>query len=217
MLAMSTIAYPNSAAVSRTPALFGRVMALVALTVVFATLGVYVARDWGGASWFIAWLLSLGCLIGLQVANAKGNTGMALLLLMAFGLTIGASVATTVDYYATYDPEALRQAFAATALFVGALGSAGYAIRKDLSFLYRFLFWALLALLLAGIVLIFVRIPAAYTIYSIIGLVIFGGYTIVDFNRLRRAGTNEAIPLAAGIFLDVLNIFLLFLRLFGRR
>ena len=217
MLAMSTIAYPNSAAVSRTPALFGRVMALVALTVVFATLGVYIARDWGGASWFIAWLLSLGCLIGLQVANAKGNTGMALVLLMAFGLTIGASVATTVDYYATYDPEALRQAFAATALFVGALGSAGYAIRKDLSFLYRFLFWALLALLLAGIVLIFVRIPAAYTIYSIIGLVIFGGYTIVDFNRLRRAGTNEAIPLAAGIFLDVLNIFLLFLRLFGRR
>ncbi len=214
---MSTIAYPNAAAASRTPALFGRVMALVALTVVFATLGVYVARDWGGASWFIAWLLSLGCLIGLQVANAKGNTGMALVLLMAFGLTIGASVATTVDYYATYDPEALRQAFAATALFVGALGSAGYAIRKDLSFLYRFLFWALLALLLAGIVLIFVRIPAAYTIYSIIGLVIFGGYTIVDFNRLRRAGTNEAIPLAAGIFLDVLNIFLLFLRLFGRR
>jgi len=214
---MSTIAYPNAAAASRTPALFGRVMALVALTVVFATLGVYIARDWGGASWFIAWLLSLGCLIGLQVANAKGNTGMALLLLMAFGLTIGASVATTVDYYATYDPEALRQAFAATALFVGALGSAGYAIRKDLSFLYRFLFWALLALLLAGIVLIFVRIPAAYTIYSIIGLVIFGGYTIVDFNRLRRAGKNEAIPLAAGIFLDVLNIFLLFLRLFGRR
>ena len=65
--------------------------------------------------------------------------------------------------------------------------------------------------------LIFVRIPAAYTVYSIIGLVIFGGYTVVDFNRLRRAGTNEAIPLAAGIFLDVLNIFLLFLRLFGRR
>src|SRR6478609_2526196 len=213
---MTAIGYAGPEPRVGTSTLFGRVMGLVALTVLCATLGVYVARDWGGASWFIAWLLSLGCLIGLQVANAKGNTGMALLLLMAFGLTIGASVATTVDYYATYDPEALRQAFAATALFVGALGSAGYAIRKDLSFLYRFLFWALLALLLAGIVLIFVRIPAAYTIYSIIGLVIFGGYTIVDFNRLRRAGTNEAIPLAAGIFLDVLNIFLLFLRLFAR-
>jgi FtsH-binding integral membrane protein len=47
-------------------------------------------------------------------------------------------------------------------------------------------------------------------------LAIFGLYTVVDFNRLRHAGTNEAIPLAAGIFLDVLNIFLLFLRLFSR-
>ena len=48
------------------------------------------------------------------------------------------------------------------------------------------------------------------------GLAIFGLYTVVDFNRLRRAGTDEAIPLAAAIFLDVLNIFLLFLRLFAR-
>ena len=43
------------------------------MTVAFATLGVYLARDWGGAGWFIAWLLSLGCLIGLQVANARGQ------------------------------------------------------------------------------------------------------------------------------------------------
>lgn len=70
-------------------------------------------------------------------------------------------------------------------------------------------------LLGADIVLIFVRIPAAYTAWSLIGLAIFGLYTVVDFNRLRRAGTEEAIPLAAAIFLDVLNIFLLFLRLFA--
>ena len=50
--------------------------------------------------------------------------------------------------------------------------AGGYAIRRDLSFLYRFLFWALLALIIAGFVLIFVHIPAAYTAYSIIGLVI---------------------------------------------
>jgi hypothetical protein len=45
---------------TRTPALFGRVMALVALTVGVATLGVWIARSWGGPGWFIAWLLSLG-------------------------------------------------------------------------------------------------------------------------------------------------------------
>ena len=119
-------------------------------------------------------------------------------LLCAFGLLIGASVATTVNYYAATDPVAVRQAFGATALFVAALGSGGYAIRRDLSFLYRLAFWLLLALLAAGIVLIFVNIPGAYTVWSIVGLAIFGLYTVIDFNRLRRAGTDQAIPLAAG-------------------
>jgi FtsH-binding integral membrane protein len=213
---MSAVGYAESSAAGRTQGLFGRVMALVALTVGFATLGVWMARGWGGVGWFIAWLLSFGCLIGLNVANARGNTGVALVLLFAFGLLIGVSVAATVNYYAATDPTAVRQAFGATALFVAVLGSAGYATRRDLSFLYRLLFWLLLGLLAAGIVLIFVRIPAVYTAWSIAGLAIFGLYTVVDFNRLRRAGKDQAIPLAAGIFLDVLNVFLFFLQLFGR-
>ena len=196
--------------------LFGKVMALVALTVGVATLGVWLGRNAGGAGWFIAWLLAFGCLFGLNAANARGRTGLALGLLLAFGLLVGWSVSSTVNYYAATDPTAVRQAFGATALSVAALGSAGYAIRRDLSFLYRILFWLLLALLVAGVVLIFVRIDALYLGWSIAGLVIFGAYTVVDFNRLRRAGTEEAIPLAAGIFLDVLNLFLLFLRVFSR-
>ena len=188
-------------------------MALVALTVGCATLGVYLGRNSGGAGWFVAWLLALGCLIGLNVANARGNQGLALALLFAFGLLMGLAVASTVNYYSRTDPTAVRQAFGATALFVGGLGAGGYAIRRDLSFLYRTLFWLLLGLIAAGIVLIFVNVPGAYT--AVIGLAIFGLYTVVDFNRLRRAGTDEAIPLAAGIFLDVLNVFLFFLSLFG--
>ena len=82
------------------------------------------------------------------------------MLLFAFGLLMGASIATTVNYYAATDPTAVRQAFGATALFVGGLGAGGYATRRDLSFLYRTAFWLLLVLIIAGIVLIFVRIPA---------------------------------------------------------
>ncbi len=214
---MTAIAYPERpATVTTTPALFGRVMALVALTVGFATLGAWLGRGLGGPGWFIAWLLSLGCLIGLHLANARGQTGLALTLLFAFGLLIGGSVATTINYYSQTDPTAVRQAFGATALFVAVLGSGGYAVRRDLSFLYRIAFVLLLALLGTGIVLIFVQIPAVYTAWSLAGLAIFGLYTVIDFNRLRRAGADEAIPLAAGIFLDVLNIFLFFLRLFAR-
>jgi modulator of FtsH protease len=212
---VSTANYVQPVSRVRAPALFGQVMLLVALTVAAATLGVFLARNAGGALWFVAWLASLGCLVGLNVANARGNRGLALVLLLAFGLLIGASVSSTVNYYSQTDPTAVRQAFGATALFVGGLGAGGYAVRKDLSFLYRILFWLLLGLIAASIVLIFVRMQAAYIAWSIAGLGIFGLYTVVDFNRLRHAGGDEAIPLAAGIFLDILNIFLLFLRLFG--
>jgi modulator of FtsH protease len=213
---MSAAGYLGQPAASRTTTLFGQVMGLVALTVGMATLGAWLGRNTGGAAWFIAWLLALGCLIGLNVVNARGNTGLAVILLLLFGLLMGASVASTVNYYAATDPTAVRQAFGATTLFVAILGSGGYAVRRDLSFLYRILFWALLALLAASLVLLFVRIPSADVIWAVLALVIFGLYTVVDFNRLRRAGTNEAVPLAAGIFLDILNIFLIFLRLFGR-
>lgn len=212
---MSAVGYESGPPASGARALFGRVMGLVALTVGFATFGVYLARDSGGGTWFIAWLLALGCLVGLNVANARGNQGLALTLLFAFGLLLGASISTTVNYYSEVDPTAVRQAFGATALFVGGLGAGGYAIRRDLSFLYRLAFFLLLGLIVAGIVLIFVRIPALYTVYAIAGLGVFGLYTVIDFNRLRRADQAEAIPIAAGIFIDILNVFLLFLRLFG--
>jgi uncharacterized protein len=66
-----------------------------------------------------------------------------------------------------------------------------------------------------GLVAIFVSIPNENIIWSVAGLVIFGGYTILDFNRLRRSRQDEAVPIAASIFLDVLNVFLFFLQLFG--
>jgi FtsH-binding integral membrane protein len=48
--------------------------------------------------------------------------------------------------------------------------------------------------------------------------VIFAGFTMFDFQRLRRpADIREAPMLAASIFLDILNVFLLMLSLFGRR
>jgi modulator of FtsH protease len=66
------------------------------------------------------------------------------------------------------------------------------------------------------IVAIFAAIPGENVIYAVAGIVIFGAYTIFDFNRLRRSTPGaSAVPIAAGIFLDVFNVFLLALDLFG--
>ncbi len=114
------------------------------------------------------------------------------------------------------NPQALWQAGGATALFIAGFGVAGYATRRDLSAIARICFWALLALIVFGIVLIFVHIPAGDLIYSVLGLVIFAGFTMFDFQRLRRSQDIDSAPLlAASIFLDILNVFLFFLRIFS--
>jgi modulator of FtsH protease len=89
--------------------------------------------------------------------------------------------------------------------------------RRDLSSIARIAFWALIGLIVFGIVLIFVRIPNGSLIYAILGLVIFAALTAFDFQRLRRTKDIRTAPLlAASIFLDILNVFLLLLSIFGR-
>ena len=75
----------------------------------------------------------------------------------------------------------------------------------------------MLGLIVFGIVAIFVSIPNSNLIYAVAGLGIFGAFTIFDFNRLRRSTADAAVPIAAAIFLDIFNIFLLALDLFGGR
>jgi FtsH-binding integral membrane protein len=200
----------------QTGTLLGQTMGLVAVTAGLFALGAYLGRDisygWGWA-FFIA---AFGCLIGLNVA-AQRSERLAVTLLFAFGVLIGLGSAPTISYYASADPKIVWQAGGATALFIAGFGAAGYATRRDLAPLARYLFWALIGLIVFGIVTIFVQIPNSQLIYAILGLVIFAGLTAFDFQRLRRTQDIRTAPLlAASIFLDVLNVFLLLLSLFGR-
>jgi FtsH-binding integral membrane protein len=196
-------------------ALLGQVMGFVAVTVGFAALGAYLGRNLSGGAGLILFLGAFACVFGLNVAAAKGREQLAIGLLFALGLLLGLAIAPLIADYADGDAAAVWQAAGATAAFVAACGSYGYATRRDLSGWARGLFWALLALIVFGIVAIFVSIPNANLIYAIAGLVIFGGYTIFDFNRLRRATPDGAVVIAASIFLDIFNVFLLLLSLFG--
>ncbi|HWF72444.1 MAG TPA: Bax inhibitor-1 family protein [Solirubrobacteraceae bacterium] len=211
------LGYAPGGAIARddTRTVFGQVMGLVALTVGCAALGAYIGRNMTGGAGIIFFIGVFACIFGLNYATARGREQLATALLFGMGLLIGLAVAPVIAYYAKTNPAAVWQAAGATGAGVAALGSFGYATRRDLSSWARTLFWALLALIVFGLVAIFVSIPHANVIYCVLGLVIFGGFTIVDFNRLRRSNPAGAIPIAASIFLDIFNIFLLLLRLFG--
>jgi uncharacterized protein len=134
--------------------------------------------------------------------------------MFGLGLLLGLAVAPVIADYARADPSALWQAAGANAAFVAATGAYGYATSRDLSSWGRTLFWALLALIVFGLVGIFVSIPGGNVIYAVAGVGIFGAFTVYDFNRLRQ-GADTAVLIAASIFLDIFNVFLLLLDLFG--
>jgi FtsH-binding integral membrane protein len=199
----------------RTHELLGQVMGLVAVAVGFSALGSYLGRDLSGTTGLVLFVGAVACIFGLNIAAAKGNEQVAIGLLFGLGLLLGLSVAPVIAVYAENDPSALWQAAGATAAFVAGCGAYGYATRRDLSSWARTLFWALLGLIVFGIVAIFVSIPNGNVIYAVAGLGIFGAFTIFDFNRLRRADASSAVGIAASIFLDIFNVFLLLLSLFG--
>jgi uncharacterized protein len=196
--------------------LLGQTMGLVAVTAGLFALGAYLGRDLSYGWGFVLFIASFGALLGMNAAVQRSER-LAIGLLFGFGVLIGLATAPTLAYYASTEPQALWQAGAATALFIAGFGAYGYATRRDLSSIARFCFWALIGLIVFGIVLIFVRIPNGQLIYAVLGLAIFAGLTAYDFQRLRRTRDIRAAPLlAASIFLDILNVFLLLLSLFGR-
>ncbi|HEV8249572.1 MAG TPA: Bax inhibitor-1 family protein, partial [Gaiellaceae bacterium] len=162
-----------------TGTLLGKTMGLVAATAGLFALGAYLGRDLSYGWGFALYIAAFGCLIGLNVV-AQRSEQAALTLLFAFGLVMGLATAPTISYYLSTDPKIVWQAGGATALFIAGFGAAGYATRRDLSALARLCFWALIALIVFGIVTIFVSIPNGQLIYAIAGLVIFAGLTAFD-------------------------------------
>jgi FtsH-binding integral membrane protein len=218
---MSDSTYGSARAVTydRTRALFGQTMMYVAVTAGFFALGAYLGRHLS-EGWALAWfIVAFGSLIAMRfTARRAASASMSTALLLVVGTALGLAMAPVLVWYADTSPQALWQAGGATALFLAGFGAAGYATRRDLSGLARVSFWGLIALIGFGIVAIFVHIPHADLAYSVLGLVIFAGLTMVDFQRLRRTTDLDSAPLlAASIFLDALNVFLFFLRIFSRR
>jgi uncharacterized protein len=195
--------------------LFAQTMGYVAGTAAMFALGAWLGHGMGHGLGFIGFIAAFACLIGMRF-SASRSMGLTVGLLAAFGLLLGLAVAPVIGYYGATDPSAVWDAGGATALFIAGFGAAGYATRRDLAVVARVCFWALLALIVFGIVLIFVNIPGGALAYSVLGLVIFAGFTMFDFQRLRHAQDIRSAPLlAASIFLDILNVFLFFLEIFG--
>ena len=148
---------------------------------------------------------------------------------VAGALFVGYAALTGLTFSAllfAYSPAAVITAFAVSAGTFGLMSVAGFVIKKDLSAMGRFFLFAVLGLIVAMLVNIFVSSTALSLGISVIGVFLFAGLTAYDTQMLRnlalsgisgeqaeRASINGALAL----YLDFINIFLFLLNIGNSR
>jgi modulator of FtsH protease len=199
-----------------TATLLGQVMFLVAIAIAFTVVGSYVGRDLATGTARILGFAGFGMLLVAAFGGERFRVGpFAIGWLYATALVIGLGLGPIIAYFAANDPSTITQAAGATALIVLGMGSLGFLLSKDLAPWMK----PLTLLVFGAVIVAFVLTLTAGGGNPIVSIVIGGLSALlitVDFNYLRKHGTEaDAVWLATGIFVSIINIFLSLLNLFG--
>lgn len=177
---------------------------------------VALAKLLSGGSYIVLIILEVAVAIFLSVRINKMSKTTATIcyLLYTFltGLTFG-------GIFVTFKLSSIILIFLASAVVFGVAALIGYVTKKDLSKFGNFLIMALIGIIVMSIINIFLKLSGMEFIISIIGVIIFIGYTMYDINRIKSLDFyNEdtgAIYGAFQLYLDFINIFIELLQLFG--
>lgn len=169
----------------------------------------------------IAELLLVVTLSGaIQRLSAAAATGFFLAYSALSGVTLAA-------IFVLYTQSSIASTFFVTAGTFGAMSVYGHVTRRDLTSWGSFLFMGLIGFLLASVVNMFLHSEMIYWISTYCGILIFVGLTAYDTQKLKVLAMGgfansedrhkAAILGALRLYLDFINLFLLLLRVLGRR
>lgn len=150
--------------------------------------------------------------------GANPPKGAAIAALMGFAALMGLSFAVI---FAVYTMLSIFNAFMGAAVLFGVMSFYGYFTKRDLSGIGDLLFVALIAIIIASVINLFVGSTLAQMVISAIAIVIFLGFTAYDTQQIRdmvsEGDENTAVEVlgALNLYLDFINIFINLLQLFG--
>jgi modulator of FtsH protease len=199
-------------------ATLGKVLGLLGTTAIFTALGAVVAPFVGFPGLIIALIGGFVALIALGFV--KERAPLNLILLYTFATLEGVLLGAVLETYLLQRGGAavILDAAGTTAAVTLIAGTYGYTTKRDLTGLGSILFIGLLAVIVASFIGFFLHIPLFYLVLSAITAVLFTGFLVFDLNRVANAGEvsqGDAILLAVSVYLDILNLFLALLRIFG--
>ncbi len=190
-------------------------MFLVAIAIGFLVAGSVIGKDIELSTARICSFAGFGMLLVASFVGALRTGPIAMLWLFATALVIGVGLGPVLAYYAEADKSALTNAAGGTALIVAGMGALGFTMSKDLKSWMRPLSFIVLGLVGVSLVMLLVGSGGSPLISLAIGGV-SAVLIVVDFNYLRKhGGEDDAIWLATGIFVSIINIFLALLNIFS--
>ena len=171
------------------------------------------------------WLIVAGfieiALVYVASSMALKNSPAALPIFLLYSVLNGFTLSFVVSLYT---PGTVLTAFVSSAALFFVMALIGVVVKKDLSGMGRALLAALVGLILAMIVNIFLNSSLFDYIISIIMVFVFAGLIAWDNQKIRhvyeqsrgQVATGWVISMALSIYLDFINLFLSILRIFGR-
>jgi FtsH-binding integral membrane protein len=160
----------------------------------------------------------------MSLGFQRMSSTVMLLLFLAYSIVMGMSLSFI---FIAYTHGSIFQTFGIAALTFGVMAVMGYTTKTDLTKFGSILIMALVGIIIASLVNMFLHSSQMDYIISFIGVLIFTGLTAYDVQKLKRIGagvemgtddtTKLAIFGALTLYLDFINLFLFLLRFFGNR
>lgn len=167
----------------------------------------------------VEFLVVLGMTAIINTVSVSVARALFVLYAALNGLTFGV-------IFSMFTGESIASTFFITAGTFGAMSLYGYFTKKDLTSWGRILMMALIGIVIASVVNMFMHSEAIYWLTTYIGVVVFVGLIAYDTQKLKALAVNiegeevthkASIIGALALYLDFINLFLMLLRIFGRR
>jgi len=188
-----------------------------------AFMGMFTGAS-SAAPFYILIAVELGLVWWMVSRIDSMSSGFATALFILYSALNG--VTLSVLFY-VYTSASIASIFFITAGTFGICSAYGYFTKKDLTSIGGFLFMALIGIIIATIVNIFLASSTLYWIISYAGVAIFIGLTAYDTQKIKNMsleldanseqGKKGAVMGALALYLDFINMFIFLLRIFGNR
>jgi FtsH-binding integral membrane protein len=172
---------------------------------------------------FGLFIVQIVAVIGLSAGINRLSPAIATTIFMGYAALNGLTMAAI---FLAYTQASIASTFFITAGTFGAMSLYGYITKRDLSSIGNIAIMALIGLLIASLVNIFLRSTALYWILTYAGVLIFVALTAWDTQKIKRLATQVNDETSAGrvavlgaltLYLDFINLFIYLLRIIGVR